>query len=349
MQDNSNPEYQIFARNKAGVIVGEVTDWFNLSFGDKMNNYGKATFDIPNGSPDLAKFIAPRKYETLIKRNGTTIWSGEQALRKVTLRENDANLVTITSYTFPEMLKARFSPFYVRYNSTDQGQIIKLLIDYSQGRTNGDFGFTFASIPTTITRDREYFTYSILEAMINMSNLINGIDFWIDENKVIYIKPYRGANKQAQYVFEYGVNMLNTQITDDFSSPANTARLLGTGFGTGQLNDEYADASARAEYLLREQKVTDIDVTELATLLDKGENFVNKYRRAVRTIEFQQLPKHHPPLGTLNIGDVTRTRVRDGSYNVDDPCRIYGYDALIGKNGEEYVTWIIAEEEYGIS
>src|SRR5690606_13322191 len=133
------------------------------------------------------------------------------------------NLVTVTSYEFFEMLNSMYSPSFIRYDHVDQGAILKDLVDQRQLLTNGELGLTFAPITPTKDRDREYENYNIMEAYRNMSNVIDGPDFWIDEDKVIHIVGYRGGDKSKQNIFEYGVNILSCSISENFSTPTNQA------------------------------------------------------------------------------------------------------------------------------
>lgn len=336
-----NPKYQIIVKTKDGTVLGEITTWLNLKFGDRLNDYGTCTFDVPSSSRDLVNLISLRRFECYILRDGKTVWSGEQAMRKVRFQANDAQLVTITCYTLIEMLRSRLTQASVRFNQIDQAQILKSLVDTSQGQTNGDFGFTFATLPTTMDRDREYALDNIFDSFVNMSNVINGIDFWCDHNKVIHIEARRGHDRSNEYSFELGVNMLQPGITDDFSSPVNKAWALGAGIPPDQLTEFYVDTNARATYLLRENKISQIDVSEAQTLIDKAHDLTNSHKEQVRTIDFKQIPKTNPVVGVLDTGDSVKILIHKDAYSINKAFRIAGYDAVIDKTGEEYIGWIV--------
>lgn len=338
-----NPNYQILVKNKTGSILGEFSNWFQLKFSERHNNYGFATFQIPITSSELLNLVSLRRFEIVITRNGAPVWSGEQANRYVQILANNANLVTIECFTYFEQLNARYTEPYVRFDGVDQGEILKQLVEASQAKADGDFGFTFADIPATMNRDRDYQTYNIMQAFINMSNLINGIDFWIDHNKVIHIVPRRGLDKSKQFVFELGVNMLDPLIQDNFSSPGNRVIAMGAGFGTSQAMGEYIDTAARGRYLLREQVITDLDVSEVATLNSKAQSSVAKQKQLIQSLEFSQLPRTLPSFGSLAVGDSAGVILKEGSYDIKSPYRTYGYEVQIGDNGEEYVHYLIGK------
>lgn len=343
---NMNPDYQIIVKNKAGDVLGEITGFLNLKFGDRLNDYGTATFDLPIESPDLVNLISLCSYEIYIQRDGRTLWSGEQKLRKVRIQANDPCLVTITSYTLISMLKDRLTERAISYDANfvqvEQGAILKHLVDVSQAKTDGDYGFTFAAIPDVMLRDRGYDKDNIFDCFVNMSNVINGIDFWCDHNKVIHFSARRGVDRSNEYGFELGINMLQPGITDDFSSPANTGFVLGAGLPPDQLIGNYVDTGARNTYKLREQKISQVDVSEQDTLDGKAEELVNTNKEQIRTVDFQQIPNTNPEFGVLDTGDSAGVTLHKGPYSINKPFRITGYDVAIGKNGDETVSWIVS-------
>lgn len=339
-------KHQIIVKDRTGTILGEISDWFNLRFSDQINNYGQASFDIPIDSDDATELISLRRFEVEITENGVTVWSGEQVNAEVTLAANSPNLVTITCYTYLEMLNARYTPNYVRYDQVDQALILKALVDESQSRVGGDLGFTFTNITATKLRDREFKLDNIMESFINMSNVIDGIDFWIDENKVIHFgAPRRGVDKSNQFGFEWGVNIQEMQISDNFSSPANTAYAIGSGDGTDQLIASFADAVARTTYGLREQTISAIDVSETDTLVGKAEGLVNSNKEQKRTIRVTQMPNTTPNLSQLGLGDSTNAVLKKGRYDINSSFRVLGYECVIGDVGESIVSWILADHE----
>lgn len=338
------PKHQIIVKNKDGEVLGEISNWYNLAFSDRINNYGTATFDIPVDSSDAVDLISLRRYEIDIYEDGVIVWSGEQVDADVTLRANDANLVTITCYTYPEMLNARYTDDYIRRDNIDQAEVLKILVDISQAKTDGDFGFTFDDIIPTKLRDREFKKDNIFESFVNMSNVIDGVDFWIDHNKVIrFGNPRRGIDKSNQFGFEWGVNTLEMKISDKFSSPANVGYAIGTADGINPKIESYTDTQARQTYKLREQTVSAIDVSETPTLIGKAEDLVNSNKRAKRTVTVIQTPNTTPRLKDLNIGDSINSRVKKGRYDINSPFRILGYECIIGQVGESNTTWVLAD------
>lgn len=338
-----SPLYQIVIRNKDGDEIGEFTDWTDLTFSDRLNNYGSCEFKVPVNSENLAELVSLRRYETLIKRNGVIVWAGEQTNRFGTLQANSPNYITVVSHTFVEMLNSMYTAAFVRYEQIDEGEILKGLIDDFQAQTGGDLGFTFGSYETGTLRDREYFNQNILEAFINMSEVIDGPDFYITFDKEINIVPIRGIDKSTLIVMERGVNLRDITISEDFSTPANYAIILGAGFGSEQIIGSYVDTSARGVYGLRQQRSSEIDVSEITTLDAKAEGLVRKYKQPIMLIESSQFPNTKPSFGTLSLGDTLRMRIKEGIYDINDSLRIYEYNVGIDKDGIENVSYTCSQ------
>ncbi len=335
------PKYQILVKNKSGVSIGEFSSFFNLKYSDVHNYYGVATFSIPIDSPDAETLVSLRQYDIYIIRDGVVRWAGEQVNADVTIEANSPNLVTITCYSFIEQLNGRLTLPYVRYDATDQAEILKALVVESQARTNGNFGYTFAPIVATKPRDREYKLSNIFEAHVNMTNVINGLDIWCDTDRQIHYSSARGEDKSASYILELGVNIQRLTINDNFSSPANTVFAVGSSDGQDQIIESYVDAGARSTYLLREQTLSAIDVSEANTLIDKAQDLVNRNKQLVRTISVDQLPNTTPTIADVDVGDYLRFKMEKGRYDIDLSYRIFGYECSIGQVGEEYVHYVL--------
>lgn len=334
-------EYQIVIRDKQGNILGEFTEWKGLQFSDQLNDYGSCRFKVPVTSVELQNLVSLRRYEVLVKRNGTTVWSGEQVARYGELKANSPQYLTIESYTFLEMLNSRYTDSFIRYDNTDQGAILKDLVDTSQAKTEGDLGFTFGTVETTVSRDREYSNYNIMDAFINMSKVINGPDFYITHDKQINIVARKGIDKSKQVILEWKTNLESVMIDEDFVNPANQAILLGSGFGGSQLTSTATDTSARAVYKLRQQRASEIDVSEPDTLFAKAQAIVRKYKQPLLKLTVNQLPETVPSFGTISLGDTITIRIREGVYNISNKFRVYGYEVRVDDDNKESISYLV--------
>lgn len=333
--------YQIIVRDKNNNLLGEFTEWESLSFSEKLNGYGECVIKIPVTSRELAQLVSMRRYETLVYKNGSIIWSGEQSNRNAPIEKNSPNWVSVISYSFLEGLIHMYTPSYVRYDQIDEGAILKDLVDVFQAQTGADLGYTFGSYLTGTLRDREYNTYNIYDAFENMSNVINGPDFYITHDKQINIVKHKGVDRSKQVVLEWGTNIESITIDENFSNPATQTILLGAGFGSEQMRSVVTDTSARSVYGLRQQRSSEIDVSIQSTLDAKAQALLNKYKSPLVTVDLKQTPTTNPKFGTILLGDTIRLKVNKGIYNINNNFRVYGYNIDVDKNQTESISYIL--------
>ncbi len=337
------PTYSIVVRDKSSNYLGEFTNWTNLRFSERMNNYGSCSFSAPVISEELEHLVSMRRYETIVRRNGVDVWAGEQTNRYGSLSVDSPNFITITSHTFEEMLNSMYTPRFVRYENEDEGDILKDLVDTFQAQTNGNLGLTFGTYLTGTNRDREYNTDNILEAFINMSNVLNGPDFYITKNKQINIVKHRGIDKSKNIMLEWKTNIKSISISEDFSTPTTKATVLGAGFGSEQLIHSETNVPLSEVYGLREQRSSEVDVSIQSTLEAKAQALIRKYKQPLQTIQISQVPSTVPDFGSIGLGDSIKIRVDEGFYNIDNTYRVYGYDVSIDKDGKESIEYIIGQ------
>lgn len=334
-------DYQIIVKDKNGTSLGEFTQWSDLEFSDRLNYYGECSFKVPVTSDELLNLTALRRYEVYIMRNKSTVWSGEQVARSGTLKANDSNKVTIFCRTFFEMLNSRYTGVYVNFDNTDEGTILKSLVDTSQALTDGDLGFTFGQYTTGNTRDREYSNHNIMQAFVNMSELIDGPDFYITHDKEINIVSHKGIDKSKQTVLEYGTNLESVEISEDFTNPGNQAIVLGSGFGLAQQRVTRTDTSARSTYKLRQQLVSATDIPFTDMLNARGDAVVRKQKNSLQSLNIIQVPNTNPKFGSISLGDSIRIRVQEGIYNINNNYRVHGYSVSVDENNKESISYLV--------
>lgn len=334
-------DYQIVIRDKSGNILGEFNNWKGLQYEERLNNYGVCSFSIPHTDPQLLSLVSLRNYETIIRRNGADVWGGEQAHRIVDLKANSPNRVTIQSFTFLEMLNSRFTGSFRRFDGVDQGTILKTIVDESQAQTNGDLGLDVTVVDSTVNRNREYSNQNIMEAWINMSNVIGGPDFEFNTDKTVNIYEKKGIDLSKNIIFEWGTNIENMVIEEDFIRPGNRAIVLGAGFGSSQLRVQVTNTKFAGVNRLREQRFSEIDISSTSVLTAKGESGVRKHQSAIMSLEFNQMPTTRPPFGSIKVGDSVRVRIKEGIYNINNVFRVYSYRVSVDDNNRETIRYLV--------
>lgn len=336
--------YRLVVKNKAGETLGEFENYSGLKFNRYLNNYGSIEFRLPANDPKLQSLVALRQYEVYLYRDNLLLTAGEQALRGGRLAADSPNFVTITCFDWLELLNHRITAPFRRFENVDAGMIAWTMIDESQGLTDGDFGITQGAIQPTKPRDREYQSKNIMEAIIQLTEVIGGFDFEITPDKVFNVYERKGLDRSNQFVFEWGTNFREVGVVEDFSRPCNQAIVLGEGFGETQAMRVRTDVAAREIHGLRQQRVSYVDVSQDDTLDDKGDAVTRKHKQAVLSLGVKMLPAVDPVLGSLSIGDTVRVRLKDGFYNIDNRFRIYGYNVSVSEDNEESVEYFISNQ-----
>lgn len=333
--------YRVVVVQKDGTQIGEIINFVSLKFEKRLNNFGTCTIRVPLVEPLLIGLIALRRYEVQIYRDTTLVWAGEQAHVTGSL-DGREELITITCFSYLEMFNQRYTDAIDEYLGVDAGEIAWQLIDDSQNLTDGDLGITEGTIQTTQNRDRTYYNQNIMEAIINLSNVIGGFDFEISDTKVFNIYEKKGTDRSSTVVFEYGNNMAAGTIESDFTTPINEAIVLGEGFGATQLRTTSVDVASRSAHQLRQGRYIDTEVSEEATLDEKGEEIIRKHKQPILNVTFKQVETTQPAFGTIELGDYVRVIIDKGIWDIDNTFRVYGMVVDIASNGAETVEYLVS-------
>lgn len=151
--------FKILVKDNDGTNLGEFDKFKDLSFGDKLNNYGECSFSVPVLDPKSNSLYAPRRYRVEIFlceefTVQTKIWAGEQANRSSELTSNGDDWIEITCYGYLELLNHRFTVaerIFEIEEAIDAGDIAWSLIDESQASVSGDTGLTLPTETDTQT------------------------------------------------------------------------------------------------------------------------------------------------------------------------------------------------------
>lgn len=338
--------YRLIIKNKAGQILGEHDSFNSLEFGKRLNNYGEANFNIRVTDPKSPLFVALRQNTIEIfrekNRARTLVWAGQQALAKGDLNQKGNNWLTVFSYTWFELLMHRYTGASVIYEETDMGEIIEDVVD----TTNAEdpTGITIGTIIPTKDRDREYNNQNIGELMINGANLASGLDFDITDEKVLNIYDIMGTDRTDEVVLEYGHNIKNMTITEDYVNPINRAIVLGEAMDASTLQRiERDDAGLQTTYGLFEGRLTEMDVSNVSTLQDKGDAAIRKYGLALLRVEFELVGNTTPTIDTFGLGDGIRLIAKSGYYNIDEQYRVFEWKVKFDSKNVEKLELLLGK------
>jgi len=341
--------YRLIVKDADGNNIGEFEKFRSLKFGKRLNNYGSCQFEVPVDDPKVADLISLRRYTVHIYRdNGVTtpllIWAGEQASRQGNLDDKGGNWVILYCYDWLEQLNSRFTDESVTFTNTDAGAIAWGLINTTQTGSNASFGITEGTITATQNRDRTYTNKNVLEAIIELSNVINGFDFEINNSKVFNVYESIGVDRSADIVLEYGINITTMRIMEDFSKIVNRAIILGdSGVALEPSRVDTDDASAQTLYKIREAISNELTTSETGTLEDKGEALIRKYSAPLYKITMGIVRGKTPTIGDFAIGDIITIKVQNGLYNINQKFRIFEWTLSYSDDNTETLDLVLGD------
>jgi len=340
----SSANYRVVVLTRLGSEIGEIINFSSIKFDKRLNNYGTCTIVVPGTERLLSSLLAAGKFEVKIYRDNTLVWAGLQTHISGEISTGSSEPITITCFDWLEQLNSRFTPAVVSFSSTDAGAIAWSLINTSQTETNGNLGITEGTVDTTVNRDRNYYNQNIMEAIINLSNVLNGFDFEITNEKVFNVYEAKGVDRSSTTSFDYGINIKSANIQIDYTQGVNQAIALGEGFGATQLRQVATDATNRAHYGLRQGISFDADVSVEATLLSKAEAMVAKQKDPIIKVDFVQSPETIPYFGTLQLGDTVKINIERGVWRIANSVRIYGFSVSVDSQNQEQIEYTVSTQ-----
>lgn len=140
------------------------------------------SFSIPGFVPEAAE-ISELDTDVWVYRSGTLF----QRFRIVSVNQSwgpsGEDEISVQAVCYRRLLATRFLQTSLTFNQVSQGEIIWQLIQHTQATTNGNLGITLGSAGPTVLRDRAYEAgQNILDIIVNLTNVIGGPTWDIDEN-----------------------------------------------------------------------------------------------------------------------------------------------------------------------
>ena len=331
--------YSLKIKNLDGDYVEEITAWNDFSYWWELNRAGGCTvaFNIDDTKFDLDNFFPARHFIDIF-RNNSKIWSGIYTVANGNI-DDITGILTAKFEGYLWLLKKMFiSPSGKTFTSEDMGTILWTLIDDFQNLPNGDYGLTSGSISTGIDKDRTYAPFkNVYDAFLQMSEVQNGADFEITEDKVLNV--YTSQGKRLNHVFEYGKNIERiTGFNINANDLVNNAYAIGSGEGDDLLYSVAHDVQSQELYGLMQDTRLHSDVVLIDTLTEHAKNWVDEYRNMVEIYALDVKASPDPTLKSYGIGDEIRVVINKGYLNIDTYKRIKKLTVSVNSEGKETVS-----------
>jgi len=334
-----------FTADKSNIFLGEIFEFKDLEFGKRLSNYGRCSFKIPVHQTKLADLIQLRKNTIWIYRvsgeNSTLVWSGEQVALEGHLNPEENNWATLYCFDWFYLLKDRYTADYVRYDGVDGGDMAWRLINTTQSKSNGNFGIKRGTIEVTQDRDRSYYNQNIMEAIVNLSNVVGGFDFEIDNNRNFNVYSIKGQDKSEDVILEYGKNITNVTIEQDAVNMANNAIILGESEDVDELQRiDRKDSAKEVTYKIREGLMNESEISDTTTLEDRGDALLSKYSEPLIKLDFD-LSYNSVSITDFSLGDLVRIIIKSGIYDIEEQYRVFEWTIFYDEKNTERLSLVL--------
>ncbi len=311
----------------------------DLSFSETLNAPGGMSFTVPVRHPKCTRDnLNPGRDEIHIYRDDDMVWGGYLW----TAEASDEKDVRFGGEGYWSRMRRRYVDVDKVYTDTDQFDIVRDLVDFTQGQTMGQLGWTHYSMTDSgILRDAEYKGYErryIGEIVEEMASWFQGFDFEVTVDKKLRLYYPSKGTIQPNVVFELGKNIGGLSYSIDAQNVASEYSALGGGDGSSTCIATVFDATSRSTYGLLETAQSFSDIKFFADLQGEATQELNM----VKDPRWQpQLSVHYTDdlvFPDLSLGDTVRVRADWGYINLDDQFRVIAITQAINNQGREATT-----------
>jgi hypothetical protein len=262
---------------------------------DSLEGLGLAV----NVSP--ATMLSTGRYDCVIKRRGVPLFAGRVVFDSSDFGETVKETVKVDGWF--NLFKDRYTSINRLFTSTDAGQIAWTLISESQALTYGSLGITQGTITTSQNRTRLYEFKNIRDAIVQLSEVENGIDFEFTPDKVFNVYYPSMGVERTELELIYPGNIKNLSISTDASQLKNYIVARGQGLGEGQLVDVIQDTDSQALYGLRQAVMDFSDIPDITTLQQLAGDELDNFKNPLEILQVTLDGNQEPYVGSYWLGD----------------------------------------------
>ncbi len=330
--------YSLKVKDKNDNYIEEITSWQNFSYWWELNRAGgcRITFNI-----DDPKFtqnnLFPARHYIDIFRGDRKLWSGVLSGASGNVGDISGRLnLNFSGYLYL-LEKMEVSSIGKIFTGIDQGTILWTLIDDFQKLPNGNYGITQGGINTGIPRDREYSPFmNVYRAFQNMTEVINGCDLEITQDKVLNVYAHQGRRLEA-IVFEYGKNITRLNFNFSVKDLVNQANAIGSGEGIDLLYSVAHNMQSQEIYGLMQKSFPRSDVKIVNTLTEYAKKYVEEYPDPTSIYGCSVRDTVDTALKSYSVGDEVRLRIKKGYLDIDTYRRIKKLSVSVDQNEKEKI------------
>ena len=331
-------EHRVEVYNTSDQLIAILDKARGLKYSQTLNRGSNFSFSLDISDPKCTESILAGGQNYIKYYRGTQLrWAGEIEHRLERLA-SDNESVDVLCVDWFTLLKNKYITTEEIYTATNEGEILQALITYAQVQTNGDLGITFGVNSSTSSRDRTYSDKNIQEAFVDMSGIIEGVDFEITPARVLNIYDKKSTDRSGSHVFEYGININNIERVKDWTALKNDLK----GYGADTLIRTADSPSSHGTYGRRQSIESFTDDILTATLDRHLEDVLRINAGPMVTYKLTLLPDAQPAYGTYEIGDLITLSIDRGIVSINQAVRIYGWNVTITDEGQEDIELVVS-------
>lgn len=346
-------DYSLKVVPRAGVtppgvtptLVQELADISLKQVSWVANGSGQLTYDIGTIDP-RATYSRILQHETQLWKGDTLLWWGAARKRRI-----GDNITAVTLYDLWSYFARRFVQENLWNGLPDNGTVPVLmeqiaiawnLINYTQGRPNGNLGITSSSwSPSGVTRAIDYPQDKhgrISDLVYQFTEFEDGFDFAIEifaDGRRVWTPYYpRKGTTHTNLRLEWGKNIKSFDYEEDGDTIAT--EVIGTGDfgGPAKIEQTYRHQPAVDSLGLFQDVVNFEEVEDEDDLLELAKAQV--LARGLRPSEVMTLSckenyegangvlVKEPLIGVINTGDILPVEINRGE------CQVHGTRRILG-------------------
>ncbi len=342
--------YRLNVSEQQFEYLGATTSYKSLRFANRLNDIGAASFSLNLLDPTCnTRLIKRYVNQVVIKRNGIVQFVGPIIDFTGTYDESGGYLdIECASYIYH--LTSRYTEAEVRYEGEEQSDLCWDLIDTVQSRDNGWLGIEEGTLVATgVERDRTYEYYPISQALINLSNVIRGMDFTFTAvldgdkklEKILFSTHFPlGKPRNDLPDLQIGQNIKLKNFKSK-SRLHNAVTAIGGGL-TDSITSFRENQGLQRAFTRRERILNEIDISIQETLDEKATAYLNQESADRLNLMLKLYPDRMPTLTNLNLGDHIRLDVQKGDFlDIKRDYRVIGVEVGLDINTAEEINLLL--------
>lgn len=282
--------------------VQELTFFQSWTIDRNLDDGCTFSFSVPGDSPEALQ-ISELDTDVWVYLNGVLNDRFRIIQVNQTWGPSGEDTISVQAVCYRRLLAARYVVSALRFDQISQGEIIWELINHTQSQPTGSLGITVGDLGPSVLRDRSYDVgQNILDAIVDLTNVIDGPTWDIDENLQLIVS-------QANLFPVNPVPIVLGATAQALSRPSGAAKFANVAVVSG--NNDQTLPIVEALWTLPfdsrgrwERRAAYPSVIFQNTLQDHADGLVSDYQAAVTIWQVDVVPDRFFGDAGYKLGDL---------------------------------------------